>query len=131
MHKKAQSKLRDMTSSKSCSLYVPWSRLSRFVGDGHPTFYRKPYNGYINPYYWVDDHPLLYGHDGSLDPGTIYANALYYCMHLMSIVYGRITLLNPQHDIHSSTLTRGQQSLMHTKYTNRITSTTNAYEMFL
>ena len=19
-----------------------------------------PYNGYINPYYWVDDHPLLY-----------------------------------------------------------------------
>ena len=60
----------DMTSSKSCSLYVPWSRLSRFVGDGHPTFYRKPYNGYINPYYWVDDHPLLYGNNGSLDPGT-------------------------------------------------------------
>ena len=21
----------------------------------------NPYNGYINPYYWVDDHPLLYG----------------------------------------------------------------------
>ena len=20
----------------------------------------NPYNGYINPYYWVDDHPLLY-----------------------------------------------------------------------
>ncbi len=30
----------------------------------------NPYNGYINPYYWVDDHPLLYGHIGSLDPGT-------------------------------------------------------------
>ena len=28
------------------------------------------YNGYINPYYWVDDHPLLYGNNGSLDPGT-------------------------------------------------------------
>ena len=27
-------------------------------------------NGYINPYYWVDDHPLLYGNNGSLDPGT-------------------------------------------------------------
>ena len=32
---------------------------SRFVGDDHPTLSRNPYNGYINPYYWVDDHPLL------------------------------------------------------------------------
>ena len=31
----------------------------------------NPYNGYINLYYWVDDHPLLYGNNGSLDPGTI------------------------------------------------------------
>ena len=30
----------------------------------------NPYNGYINPYYWVDDHPLLYGTIGSLDPST-------------------------------------------------------------
>ena len=30
----------------------------------------NPYNGYINPYYWVDDHPLLYGINGSLDPST-------------------------------------------------------------
>ena len=30
----------------------------------------NPYNRYINPYYWVDDHPLLYGNNGSLDPGT-------------------------------------------------------------
>ena len=45
---------------------------SRYIADGHPTFNRNPYiyNGYINPYYWVDDHPLLYGNDGSLDPGT-------------------------------------------------------------
>ena len=43
---------------------------SRYIGDGHPTFNRNPYNGYINPYYWVDDHPLLYGDNGSLDPGT-------------------------------------------------------------
>ncbi len=31
----------------------------------------NPYNGYINPYYWVDDHPLpitVYGNTGSLDP---------------------------------------------------------------
>ncbi len=43
---------------------------SLFFGGGHPTFNRNPYNGYINPYYWVDDHPLLYGNNGSLDPGT-------------------------------------------------------------
>ena len=33
---------------------------SRYIWDGHPTFNRNPYNGYLNPYYWVDDHPLLY-----------------------------------------------------------------------
>ena len=50
---------------------MPWSRLSRFAGDGRPpSFNRNPYNGDINPYYWVDDHPLLYGNNGSLDPGT-------------------------------------------------------------
>ncbi len=48
---------------------VPWSKVT-IIGDGHPTFNRNPYNGYINPYYWVDDHPLLYGNNGSLDPGT-------------------------------------------------------------
>ena len=21
---------------------------------------RNPYNGYVNPYYWVDDHPLAH-----------------------------------------------------------------------
>ena len=30
----------------------------------------NPYNGYINPYYWVDDPPLSYGNNGSLDTGT-------------------------------------------------------------
>ena len=30
----------------------------------------NPCNGYINPYYKVDDHPLLYGNNGSLDPST-------------------------------------------------------------
>ena len=43
---------------------------SRFFGDGHPTINRNLYNGYINPYYWVDDHPLLYENNGSLDPST-------------------------------------------------------------
>ena len=43
---------------------------SRYIGDGHPTFSRNPYNWYIKPYYRVDDHPLLYGNNGSLDPST-------------------------------------------------------------
>ena len=42
----------------------------RYIGDGHPTFNRNPYNWYIKPYYWVDDHPLLYGNNGSLDPSS-------------------------------------------------------------
>ena len=36
----------------------------------------NPYNGYINPYYWVDDDPLLYGNIESLDPST-HANGDY------------------------------------------------------
>ena len=35
-----------------------------------PPLIGNPYNGYINPYYWVDDHPALYGNNGSLDPST-------------------------------------------------------------
>ena len=35
-------------------IYVPWSKVAIF-GDDHPTFNRNPYNGYINPYYWVDE----------------------------------------------------------------------------
>ena len=51
---------------------------SRYIGDGRPpTFYRNPYNGYINLYYWVDDHPLLYGNNGSLDPGTCYVGRIW------------------------------------------------------
>ncbi len=43
---------------------------SRYIGNGQPTFKRNPYNWYIKPYYWVDDHPLLYGNNGSLDLST-------------------------------------------------------------
>ena len=32
---------------------------SRYISDGHPTFNRNPYNGYINPYYWVE-FPIPY-----------------------------------------------------------------------
>ena len=53
-------------SWKNPKNYVP-----RFWGMGDlPPLIGNPYNGYINPYYWVDDHPLLYGNNESLDPGT-------------------------------------------------------------
>ena len=42
----------------------------RHMCHGHPTLNRNPYNWYVKPYYWVDDHPLLYGNNGSLDPST-------------------------------------------------------------
>ena len=55
--------------SPTDSSNVPWSKVA-ILGMVTPPFNRNPYNGYINPYYWVDDHPLLYGNNGSLDPGT-------------------------------------------------------------
>ena len=48
---------------------VPWSKVA-ILGMVIPPLIGNPYDGYINPYYWVDDHPLLYGNNGSLDPGT-------------------------------------------------------------
>ena len=70
-------------------IYICAMVKSRYVGDGHPTFNRNRYNGYINPYYWVDDHPLLYGNNGSLDPGTcIHLNTLE--LHLYSISQGSL-----------------------------------------
>ena len=50
-------------------IYVPGSKLV-VLGMVIQPLIGNPYSGYINPYYWVDDHPLLYGNNGSLDPGT-------------------------------------------------------------
>ena len=56
-----------------CSFTITCAMVnSRYIGDGHPTFNRNPYSGYIK----VDDHPLLYGNNGSLDPGTCAYNLL-------------------------------------------------------
>ena len=44
---------------------------TRYIGDKLiPPSVGNPYNWYINPYYLVDDHSLLYGKYGSLDPST-------------------------------------------------------------
>ena len=52
-------------------LYEPGSKLLALAMVIQPLI-GNPYNGYINPYYWVDNHPLLYGNinNGSLDPST-------------------------------------------------------------
>ena len=38
--------LQSSTHTHTCAMVK-----SRYIGDGHPTFKRNPYNGYINPYY--------------------------------------------------------------------------------
>ena len=50
-------------------IYVPWSKVA-ILGMVIPPLIGILINGYINPYYWVDDHPLLYGDNRSLDPST-------------------------------------------------------------
>ncbi len=35
-------------------LYVPWSKVA-ILGMVIPPLIGNPYNGYINPYYWVDE----------------------------------------------------------------------------
>ena len=60
-------------------IYEPGSKLL-VLGMVIPPLIGNPYNGYINPYYWVDDHPLLYGNNGSLDPST-------YVVYLHKICY--------------------------------------------
>ena len=47
--------------SRYISLYAIWSS---HLQTGNPS------NGYVNPYYWVDDRPLSYGNNGSLDPSN-------------------------------------------------------------
>ena len=57
------------SAAKCSALHVPWSKVA-ILGMVIQPLIGNPYSGYINPYYWVDDHPLLYGNNGSLDPST-------------------------------------------------------------
>ena len=43
---------------------MPRSKLL-ILGMVIPPLIGNPYKGYLNPYYWVDDHSLLYGKNGS------------------------------------------------------------------
>ena len=61
--------LRNVTQKLGLCMFMCAMVKSRYIGDGHP-INRNPDNLYINPYYWVDDHPLLYQINGSLDPST-------------------------------------------------------------
>ena len=61
--------LLNITQTGGLPLFVPWSKVA-ILGMVIQPLIGNPYNGYINPYYWVDDHPLLYGNNGSLDPST-------------------------------------------------------------
>ena len=52
-------------------LSVPGSKLP-ILGLVIPPLIGNPYNGHINPYYWVDDHPLLKGNNGEFRPWHMY-----------------------------------------------------------
>ncbi len=58
-------KTQSQVTNEKCQSYVPGSKLL-LLGMVIPPLIRNAYNGYINPYYWVDDHPLLYGNNGRL-----------------------------------------------------------------
>ena len=88
-------------------LYVPGSKLV-VLGVDIPPFIRNPYNGYINPYYWVDDHPLLYGNNGSLDPST-YNN--HFAVRIF-IQRGPVSTNMKNHGIHHHAQTYPRQLLL-------------------
>ena len=46
-------------------VYVPWSKVAILGIVIPPLIGILKRDIYINPYYWVDDHPLLYGNNGS------------------------------------------------------------------
>ena len=50
--------------------FAPGSKQLHISGMVIPPSIGNAYNGYINPYYW-DDHPLIQGTNGSLDPSAI------------------------------------------------------------
>ena len=52
-------------------LYVPESKVALLGMGDLPPLLGNPYNGYINPYYWVDDHPVLYGKQWEFRPQHI------------------------------------------------------------
>ena len=66
-------------------IYEPGSKLL-VLGMVIQPLIGNPYNGYINPYYWVDDHPLLYLNIGSLDPSTYGESCGFISSQLVSLI---------------------------------------------
>ena len=64
------------------SAYVPWSKLPIWEMVIPPSIGNPP-NGYINRYYWVNDHPLPWGINGSLAVCT-YSNLYKHCHNPMT-----------------------------------------------
>ena len=48
-----------------------WGSKLLYLGILIPPLVGNPYNGYIKAYYWIDDHSLLHGNNGSLDPSLL------------------------------------------------------------
>ena len=78
--------LRSLESQRTPSHHMSQGRSTPCIGDGKPpTFNRESlFHGYINPYYWVDDHPVLYANNVSLDPSTYVQQQIPSTPHLSS-----------------------------------------------
>ncbi len=74
--------------AKVLTTYEPGSKLL-VLGMVIQPLIGNPFNGYINPYYWVDDDPLLYGNNGSLDPST-YHQLLHWTIQVFSFFWSSI-----------------------------------------
>ena len=51
----------------------------------------NPYNGHINPYYWVDDHPILYGNKEFRPDRTYSLIGSFSCIHVYPIPSGEFS----------------------------------------
>ena len=87
--------MQNTTRNYKTNLYVPWSKFA-ILGMVIPPFNRNPYNGYINPYYWVDDHPLLYGNNGSLEAHIVKLNVSF-AVFLKAQKLQKLDFLSTQH----------------------------------
>ena len=76
----SRSSVGETSEGSGCLVYVPGSKLL-VLGMVIQPLIGNPYNGYINPYYWVDDHPLLYGNKGSW---STLAHMVTFCVYVIS-----------------------------------------------
>ena len=67
-----------------------------YMGYGHPSYIGNHYNGYIKPYWWVYDHPLLWEDKPCLHHGTFGTSCsfpVYFTHPWDNVTWGSVTNL--------------------------------------